>query len=162
MPTIVLDTDFLSAFLKISRFELIKSLYQVESTLIPLAVYRELARTDLLKQLIATASINVSMAEPLPDETLLQDSTFQALGAGEQSCILLAYAEPDSVLLINDNKARRFAQSQGVVVANIPAFLLACKKASLVSLEEMAQIIKDLKDKDFYEFKPEIRDALLK
>jgi len=162
MPTIILDTDFLSSFLKIGRCDLIRSFYQVERALIPAAVHRELARTDLLTSLLATNWIHVSPVEPPSDETLLQDSTFQALGAGEQACILLARTLPDAVLLMSDNKARRFAQSLGLTVANIPAFLLACKMANLVAPEQMKQIIQDLKDKDFYEFKSEIRDALLK
>ncbi|HUV89411.1 MAG TPA: hypothetical protein VMY80_07140, partial [Anaerolineae bacterium] len=64
-------------------------------------------------------------------------------------------------LLTSDNKARRFAQSLGLTVANIPAFLLAYKMAGLASPDQMKQIIQDL-DKDFYEFKSGIRDALLK
>ena len=79
MPTIILDTDFLSSFLKIERCDLIKSLYQVERMLIPVAVHRELAQTDLLAPLLATDWIGVPSAEPLSDETLLQDPTFQTL-----------------------------------------------------------------------------------
>ena len=33
--------------------------------------------------------------------------------------------------------------------------------ANLVSLEQITQIVEDLKDKDFYEFRPEIRGRLL-
>lgn len=161
MPTIILDADFLSSFLKIGRCDLIRSLYQVERALIPVAVHRELAQTDLLTPLLATGWIDVPSAEPPSAETLLQDSTFQNLGAGEQACILLARATPESILLISDNKARQFARALGLTVVNIPAFLLACKMAGLVSPEQMAEIVQDLKDKDYYEFKSEIRDALL-
>lgn len=161
MPVLILDTDFLSSFLKIGRCELIRSFYQVKRALIPAAVHRELARTDLLAMLLATDWIHVAPVEPASDETLLQDSVFQALGAGEQACILLARTLADAVLLMNDNKARRFAQSLGLTVANIPAFLLACKMVGLVDSEQMEQIIQDLKDKDYYEFKSDVRDALL-
>jgi hypothetical protein len=50
----------------------------------------------------------------------------------------------------------------GLTVANIPAFLLACKMAGLANPEQMKQIVRDLKDRDFYEFKSEVRAALLK
>jgi predicted nucleic acid-binding protein len=162
MPTLIFDTDFLSSFLKIDRCDLIRSFYQVEQALIPAAVHRELAQTDLLTSLLATGWIHVSPIEPPSDELLLQDSIFQVLGTGERACILLARTLPDAVLLMSDNKARRFAQSLGLTVANIPAFLLACKMAGLTSPRQMKQIIQDLRDKDFYEFKSEIRDALLK
>jgi predicted nucleic acid-binding protein len=99
MLTIILDTDFLSSFLKIDRCDLIKSFYQVEQAIIPAAVHRELAQTDLLMQLLAIPWIGVSPVEPSPDETLLQDSVFQALGAGERACILLARTLPYTVLL---------------------------------------------------------------
>ena len=102
------------------------------------------------------------MIEPSPDEALFQDPAFQVLGAGEQACILLAQSLPDPILLISDNKARAFASSLDIPVANIPAFLMACKIAGIVNPEQMAQIIQDLKEKDFYEFKAEIREMLLK
>jgi len=161
MPTVILDTDFLSSFLKINRCDLIQALYEIEQALMPRAVLRELARTDLLVSLLAIRWVNVSTVELLPDETLLHDSSFQNLGAGEQECIRLAQTLPDVVLLMNDNKARRFAHSLGIAAVNIPAFLLACKMAGLVSPVQMRQIILDLKTEDFYEFKSEVRDLLL-
>lgn len=161
MPTVILDTDFLSSFLKIGCCDLIRLLYQVNRVIIPTAVHRELAQTTLLPQLLAIPWITVTTEIPSVDETLVQDSTFQALGSGEQECVLLARILPDVVLLMSDNKARQFARSLGVTVANIPAFLLACKMASLASLEQMTQIIDDLKTEDYYEFRPEIRRALL-
>jgi predicted nucleic acid-binding protein len=62
---------------------------------------------------------------------------------------------------MSDNTARRFAQAQGIEVANIPVFLLACKMVGLVDSEEMAQIIEDLRLKDFFEFRVEVRNHLL-
>lgn len=161
MPTVILDTDFLSSFLKIGRCDLIRSLYQVDQALIPVAVHRELAQTDLLPQLLAVPWIVVSTVEQPPDQTVAQNSALQTLGAGEQECVALARVRPDTVLLMNDNRARQFARSLGVTVVNIPAFLLACKMAALVGPEQVAQIIDDLKSKDYYELRPEVRRALL-
>jgi predicted nucleic acid-binding protein len=63
---------------------------------------------------------------------------------------------------MSDNKARAFAQSLGLTVLNPPAFLLlACKFAKLLDRVKMTQIVQDLKDKDFYEFKAGVRAALL-
>jgi predicted nucleic acid-binding protein len=161
MPTVILDTDFLSSFLKINRCHLIRTFYRVDQAFIPAAVHRELARTDLLKHLLAIHWISVLSVEPPPDETLLQDTTFQTLGPGERVCITLARTLPNAVLLMSDNKARQFAQSVGVNVINIPAFLLACRETGLVEPEQMLRIIQDLKDKDYYKFKPSVRDLLL-
>ena len=161
MPTILLDTDFLSSSLKIERCDLIRSLFQVEQAFIPAAVHRELAETDLLTQLLAIPWISVWPEEPPSDGDSSQDPGFEALGAGEQACILLARSVADAILLTSDNVARRYAQSQGIVVVNIPAFLLACKLAGLVKLEQMIRITEDLKVLDFYEFRVEVRDLLL-
>jgi predicted nucleic acid-binding protein len=64
MLAIILDTDFLSSFLKIDRCDLVRSLYQVEQAIVPVAVHRELAQTDLLTQLLAIPWIDVTPMEP--------------------------------------------------------------------------------------------------
>jgi hypothetical protein len=64
MPTVILDTDFLSSFLKIGRCDLICLLYQIEQATIPTAVHRELARTTLLPQLLAVPWISVTTVNP--------------------------------------------------------------------------------------------------
>ena len=76
MPTVILDTDFLSSFLKIGRCDLVRRLYQIEQATIPTAVHRELAQTTLLPQLLAIPWITVTTEIPSVDETLVQDSTF--------------------------------------------------------------------------------------
>lgn len=162
MVTIILDTDFLSSFLKIERLGLIKAFFQVESLHIPLAVYREIAQTDLLPRLLATKWIVVKEANKAAYETLYQDEAFTALGEGEQEGMLVALDSTDAVLMMSDNQARRVARAQGIRVLNIPAFLLACKMSGLIEREEMAQTIRDLKEKDYYKFKQEVREALLK
>jgi len=162
MPILIFDTDFLSSFLQIGRCELIREFYRVDQAWVPAAVYRELAQTDLLTMLLAVPWLRVPPIEPSPNEILLQNSTFQSLGGGERACITLAYAQTDTVVLMSDNKARQFARSLDIDAINIPAFLLACKIVGLVDTKTMTQIIKDLKDKDFYEFKKDVRDELLK
>jgi predicted nucleic acid-binding protein len=91
-----------------------------------------------------------------------EDKEFASLGSGEQESILLALASPGSSLLMSDNKARRITKGKGINVINIPAFLLACKLAALLSKEEIKQIIQDLKQKDYYEFKTSEREELLR
>ncbi|NTU62171.1 MAG: hypothetical protein HGB05_01920 [Chloroflexi bacterium] len=161
MTTIIIDTDFLSSLLKIGQSELIRSFYATAPIRIPIAVHRELARTNLLPALLALKWIEVDPSEVQPNEPLLSNPTFRDLGAGEQACIVLARATTAGVILMSDNKARAFTQSLGVTVVNLPAFLLACKIAGLLDRAAMAQIIQDLKDQDFYEFKADIRATLL-
>ncbi len=43
----------------------------------------------------------------------------------------------------------------------IPAFLLACKKSEFLDSKEILQIMKDLKNKDYYEFSEDEKKRLL-
>lgn len=162
MSTIILiDADFLSAFLKIGRLSLIRDFYQVEQILLPPAVYREIAQTTLLPQLVALNWLALTIPDPDQLAKLRQGIEFNRLGAGEQEAIALALAQTDSVLLMNDNKARLVAAALGVTGVNIPAFLLACKLADLVSNAEMRQIIDELWTKDYYKFRQDVQSRLL-
>ena len=49
---IIVDTDFLSSFLKIGRLELVKEFFGVENMHIPVAVLYEIAKTDLITDLL--------------------------------------------------------------------------------------------------------------
>ena len=59
MPAVILDTDFLSSFLKIGCCDLVRKLYQIDQAFIPTAVHRELAQTTLLPELLAIPWITV-------------------------------------------------------------------------------------------------------
>lgn len=150
---VILDSDFLSAFLKIEQMPLVQSLYQVETVAVPPAVYREIALTNLLPQLVALAWIQVIAPSATQFETLVTDDLFRRLGAGEQEAIALALEKKPAVLLGNDNQARRVAARLGVDVVNIPAFLLACKLAGLVDRQTLSVLIDDLRAKDFFGFR---------
>ena len=62
---------------------------------------------------------------------------------------------------MDDRVAGKFAKSRGIVVVDIPEFLLDCKNKKLITSNEISQIIKDLKEKDYYEFSKEIKKRLL-
>jgi len=160
-PTVLLDADFLSAFLKINRLDLIRRFYSVERTYVTPAVYRELAQTSLLPRLTTVAWIEVTLAPADELQTLRQDEVFSRLGAGEQESIALALTTHNAVFLSNDNQARHVARAVGVTVVNIPAFLLACKMASELTTDEIQQIIDDLWQQDHYRFRQDVRALLL-
>ncbi|MBI5651582.1 MAG: hypothetical protein HZC40_14235 [Chloroflexi bacterium] len=158
---VILDSDFLSAFLKIEQMPLIRALYQVENVAVPPAVYREIALTSLLTHLTDLDWIQVIAPSTNQVEKLTTDESFRALGAGEQEAIALAIERAPAVLLGNDNQARRVASRLGVDVVNIPAFLLACKQANLVDRQTLFTVINDLRAKDFFGFRQTDLDLLL-
>jgi len=161
MPTVILDADFLSSFLKIGRLELVREFYSVQAVHIPPAVYREIAQTELLTQLVKATWIQVAVLDAVVLSNLSNDDEFSGLGAGERESIALALGQSHAVLMMSDNKARRVAARLGAVVINIPAFLLACKRTSLLDQEALRGIVQDLRDRDYYEFHQDILAALL-
>ncbi len=87
----------------------------------------------------------------------MQDK-YPELGTGELSVIASA---GDKVALIEDRKAEKIAEKEGLAVFNIPELLLVCKEKGLADREEIKQIMEELKDKDRYHFKKEVEDVLL-
>ena len=158
---IVCDTDFLSSFLKIERLELVKDLFKEENVYIPIAVLGEIAKTDLITDLLDKKWIKVKRINYEDLREMESVEEFKNLGSGEKECLVLCKQFRDSMLLISDNKAREIANKNNIAVLNISAFLLACKDVGLLNSEDIATIIHDLKDKDYYEFSEEERSRLM-
>ena len=158
---IVIDTDFLSSFLKIGGVSLVKDFFNVDCVSIPLAVFTEIGKTDLVDKLIETDWIKIRTVKKL-DYADLDSKVFDALGAGEQECMMLCKGSKKHILLINDKKARQIATSSGISVLNISAFLLACKRSNYLDNDEMSTIIDNLKEKDYFEFgKDDLENLIL-
>lgn len=158
---IVLDTDFLSSFLKIGRLNLVKDFFDVEFLHIPVGVLREISTTSLMGEFLKIDYVKlVNVSEK--DFSLLKGEEFERLGYGEKECIAFCKQHQNSMLLINDNKARNVAEKNSIAILNISAFLLACKKSKFLDRNEIALIVKDLKQKDYYEFSEDEKKELLK
>jgi len=156
---VVIDTDFLSSFLKIGRINLVKNFFNVDCVSIPLAVFTEIGKTDLVDKLIETSWIKIRTVKNR-NNTNLNSKDFDALGAGEQECMILCKGSQQHILLINDKKARQVATSGRISVLNISAFLLACKRFKFLDNDEISSIINDLKEKDYFEFSKNDLDNL--
>lgn len=158
-PSIVLDSDFLSAFLKIDRLSRVRDFYQVDALLVPPAVYREVSLTRHLALLASLSWVRVE----IPAASLVEASEedLQRLGSGEREAIALARQHEGSLLLMNDSQARRAAHRIGVATVDIPAFLLSCKESGFAGQEEIRDLIRALQEQDHYGFRKEILDLLL-
>jgi len=159
--TIVCDTDFLSSFLKINRLEMVKDLFKEENLYIPAAVLGEIAKTDLITDLLNKTWIKVKKVSEVYLKEMESDKEFAGLGSGEKECLVLCGQFQDSMLLVSDNKAREIASKNNIAVLNIPAFLLACKETGILDTANIATIIHDLKEKDYYEFSEKERQRLI-
>ena len=157
---IICDTDFLSSFLKIDRLELVKDLFKEENLYTPIAVLGEIAKTDLITDLLNKERIKVKKVSDEELKEMGKDKEFANLGSGEKECLALCKRFKNSILLISDNEARRIANKKDIFTLNISAFLLACKNMGILDRSAIATIIRDLKEKDHYEFSEEERNRL--
>lgn len=147
---IVLDADFLSSFLKIGKLALIRDFFKVDKLCIPVAVFSEIAKTELIKDLLDEKCVRI---EKVNEESISNfGKDFENLGSGEKECIALCKQFQSPLLLISDKKALVIAIKHGIAVINIPAFLLSCKNTAFLNNKEISSIVKDLKNKDYYEF----------
>ncbi len=149
---IICDTDFLSSFLKIKRLELVRYLFKAKNLYIPVAVLSEVAKTNLITDLLDKKWVKVENVSDADFKKVKQNKEFTNLGSGEKECFALCKRFKNSVLLISDNKARRIANKNGIVTLNISAFLLSCKEMGILESDDIANIIHDLRAKDYYEF----------
>lgn len=156
---VIVDSDFLSSFLKIGKLTLIKNFFKVEKLHIPVAVFGEIAKTKLVKSLLDEKYVQIEKVDEKNFEGF--DKDFDNLGSGEKECIALCKQFQNTLLMISDKKALRVAKNHGVAVINIPAFLLACKTTAFLNSEEISHIIKDLKNEDYYEFSDDEKKRLL-
>ena len=147
----------MSALLKIDRLDLVFKLF--DKLFITVEVYEELSRSkNLIKPLaknLQKGSIEIMESS---DFASLQNK-YPELGIGELSVIASAKSK---IVFIEDRKAEKVAEKEGLAVFNIPEPLLVCKEKGLIDKEEIKQIIEELKDKDRYYFKKEVEEALLR
>ena len=168
---VIVDTGFLSSFFKIGKLKFVLKVFNLKCLIIPTTVYEELKEAKFFEQIMAsfafrTTDVNdnqfilVKSVDLNELKECFQEET-KILGNGELGCFLLA-KKTDDKLLIDDQKARAVAKEKGLKVVSITTFLLYCKKKKILSLNEIIQIIKELKEKDYYELSNEVKEMLLK
>ncbi len=117
---------------------------------ITMEVYEELSRCKtLIEPLVKNLRKgNIEIIQS-SEFTNLQDK-YPELGIGELSVIASA---GNKIVCIEDRKAEKIAEKEGLAVFNIPELLMACKEKELIPREEIKQIMEELNDKDGYHFK---------
>ncbi|MDO8726134.1 MAG: hypothetical protein Q7J35_08710 [Candidatus Methanoperedens sp.] len=100
---VIIDSDFLSSFLKIGKLALIKDFFKVEKLYIPVAVFSEISRTKLVKHVLDVKYLQIETIEEKSIENF--DRDFDNLGNGEKECIALCKKFKKSMFLTSDKKA---------------------------------------------------------
>jgi predicted nucleic acid-binding protein len=121
-------------------------------------VYEELSRSKSLIKPLAKVlqKENIEIVEST-DYMNLQGK-YPELGIGELSVIASA---KDRIAFIEDRKAEKVAEKEGVLVFNIPELLLVCREKRLMAKEEIKQVTDDLKKEDGYMLKEDVERELI-
>ena len=150
---IIADTGFLSSLLKIDKLNLIFKALEIKEVVITGAVLNELKKASFYRKISHFINSNKIIVK------YVEAKVIENFGHGELESIQLAI-ENDALLLIDDRKVAKFAEAKGVNTINLPGFLFYCKN-KLLSKKEILEIIKELKNNDYYEFSEEVKLALL-
>ncbi|MBI2145882.1 hypothetical protein HYU22_00905 [Candidatus Woesearchaeota archaeon] len=151
----IADTDFLSSFIKIKRTNLIPKAFNTNKITIVSSVLHELEKAPFFDNIL-----NLIDSKALEIKNIEGSISSEEFGAGEMESIALAEQTSD-ILLMSDQSATRYAEQKGVTVLDIPTFLLYCKKKKILSKIDIQEIIRELKEKDYYEFSDEVKQTLL-
>lgn len=134
MPEVICNSSCVIALDSIGRLDILKSVYQVVQ--IPEAVDAECG-------LEIPGWIKVEPVANSETTRLLHLD----LGKGESEAIALALEKDDSLLILDDKKARRIAAELGLKVTGTLGVLLRAKKAGTIS--QIKEMIEELDKKNF-------------
>lgn len=164
MVNVVLDSDFLSSFLKIDALHRVREYFKADELILPAAVFREVAVTSLLPRLTALDWLEVREVSDEDLEAVAKAATsrFRELGAGEREAIALAYDLDAAVLLMSDRTALTEARELKIRVVNVPAFLLLYRSLGDEAASAVPALVEELETKDHYGFPEDIRRRLLR
>lgn len=154
---VVVDADFLSSFIKIGRVSLIFKVLKVDEIIIPTAVLDEIKQSHFYDKFLKLLS---SKENKITVKDVGKVDYSNEYGKGELECISLA-KKNNSLLLMDDRSAGRLAEGKEIFVFDIATFLIYSKIKDIIPYEEIKQIIKELKEKDYYEFAKEVENNLL-
>jgi len=152
---IVLDTDILSCFAKIRRFDLLEKLFKAQFY-IPPRVYEEILRAkekgydfvDYIIQLIDDRKIKIAILNEIEVDIVKELSKERRLGFGEMEAMALA-RNRGWILLSNDKVVEKVAGKIGINVFNLEDFLSAMIDSRIIKNRiELKDIIEEIETKD--------------
>ncbi len=139
---VISDTSPILNLSRIGRLELLARLY--EQVLIPPAVYRELARSDMGDPLIESASPSWLVVEAAQDRVRIAELS-EELDPGEAEAIALALEKQADLILVDERLGRRVALALGLRVTGLLGVLAEAKRAGLI--ERVKPVIEDLRER---------------
>ncbi|MCG6154082.1 DUF3368 domain-containing protein [Leptospira bandrabouensis] len=135
MPDIISNTSCLILLTKIQQLELLKSLY---------------------KSIIITDTVKAEFGENIPNFIKIKNpnqefsvkSLEQILDSGEASTIALALESKDSLVILDDLKARKIAKNLGLKITGTLGILAKAKKLGII--DDLEKQINELQRKGIW------------
>jgi hypothetical protein len=155
MREVIADTSPIQYLFQLDLLDLLPRLYG--GILVPPAVRDELERGRALGVQLPTVA-DLPWIQIIEPQTRVLLPLANGLGAGEIQVMALAKETAEHLALLDDRRARRFADALGVVYTGTLGVLLKAKRARL--LEDLAPICDTLEHLGF-RLSPAARHALL-
>lgn len=160
---IIVDTSIISSLAKISRLELLKEFSDVWTTA---GVIEEIVDSDISS---IVNPLSKSLNDWLNTSTVIDIERIRKIQREYPSLsyvdsgLIVFCQKNDAVLLTDDRKMLDVAEEEFEIdTYDLCEILLALKNKDVISEKEIADIIKDLKMKDRYEFSEEDEEQLTK
>ncbi|TYB82632.1 MAG: hypothetical protein FXF54_14120 [Kosmotoga sp.] len=148
----ILDNTVLSNFVSINKLRLLEQITKVEKTLVTNFVAKEFYSTKKHKEIdlkFTVKYIDSKDIELFKDS--LEVSSFQNLGRGEISCILLAKIIPEpSIIFTDDRLAKKYCKKLKLEVHGTVYLLAEAYWENVLTLEKAERILEQIKDKGFW------------
>ncbi len=128
---VVSDTSALSALFLVGQLDLLPSLYG--QVIVPPAVMREILRLESQFGHDLSGLKNASWVAVIPVSDAKKVRVYQyALDEGESEAIVLAIEISADLLLIDEMRGRKVAQSEGIPFTGVLGVLLSAKSKGLL------------------------------
>jgi predicted nucleic acid-binding protein len=141
--SVVSNTTPLNYLILIGRTEILRILYEL--VIIPGAVFEELTSPNAPK-LVRDWTLNKPDWLAVKETPNITDSILDEIQIGERQAIVLAQETRSEFIILDDRRARRVAQDQGLNVIGTLGILTIAAEKGLINLSEA---LDDLKTTNF-------------
>ena len=140
------DTNIISTFAKVNKLELLVELFGNEDLLIPTSVINDLSNSALSLKSILDSEIFSPIVLNHEEQALVEHyAGIKNLGKGELECIAVCKTR-DSVLVTNDYKAIKFAETLGIIIIDLETILIKLK--DILGRDALKQLMSEIETKD--------------
>lgn len=150
---VLIDTDILSTFAKIERFDLLFQLFKGKSLCIAPSVFQEICNgvndgySSLESVLKIVHNKQIGILPLTEAEVVERTAVPQSFGAGELDSLVIC-KHRKLLLVTNDKRVTRFCENKGIRYIALNALLRMLWKNSILAKEEVRYLIEEIEKKD--------------